>query len=375
LIAQRLLDDNDRANAPGSNPGRDKQRAAGWRPGPWLRPSRPATDAARGTAGNQKDDAQVASNNTVAAAWTGCTTLTSAAGEQVDVHFSPMVPCGFGPRGEWLLVARLVRIADRQACQGILLDGARLQTLLASEVGDLLPGSVVCPVPEEGSPSDHTVRTMTALPFQLDPGADAARVPAAGWTPLRVSLVLAWAAALVALAAVGLGGWSLLDLSARRIRFVSAVTHELRTLLTTLRLYSTCSPAAWSARNAKREEYLHTLHAETERSTAWSTTFSTTPENQRPRGVCRCSSPTWSSRCGRPGTDAPTAARSWWSRTRAAGDRGRDGRGPGAADRRQPDRERASTADRRGQPHLLRTALRRAPGDRGGRPRPWRPGE
>ena len=96
----------------------------------------------------------------------------------------------------------------------------------------------------------HPERTMTALPAELDPGEgpaapppDApgdeppapAAPPALGWTPLRIGLALAWAAALVALAAVCLGGWSLIDLSERRIRFVSAVTHELRTPLAAIK--------------------------------------------------------------------------------------------------------------------------------------------
>ena len=53
-------------------------------------------------------------------------------------------------------------------------------------------------------------------------------LPPAGWTPLRMGLVLAWAAAVIAFAAVGFSGWSLIDLAERRIRFVSAVTHAAR---------------------------------------------------------------------------------------------------------------------------------------------------
>ena len=105
---------------------------------------------------------------------------------------------------------------------------------------------------------------MTALPFQLDPGpADPGAGP--GWTPLRVGLALAWAAALVALAAVGLGGWSLLNLSERRIRFVSAVTHELRTPLTTLRLYLDMLMNGLVRDEKQREEYIRTLNAEANR--------------------------------------------------------------------------------------------------------------
>jgi signal transduction histidine kinase len=159
-----------------------------------------------------------------------------------------------------------VRIADRQACQGIVLDGARLRDMLAAEVNDLLPGATVTPVHEtDATPDDHTVRRMIVLPFQVNPGPESMTVPPAGWTPLRVSLVLAWAAALVALAGAGLGGWSLLDLSERRIRFVSAVTHELRTPLTTLRLYLDMLTGGMVREEQQREEYLKTLTAETER--------------------------------------------------------------------------------------------------------------
>ena len=108
-------------------------------------------------------------------------------------------------------------------------------------------------------------RTMTALPLLLDPGP-APPPPNPGWTPLRVGLALAWTAALVALLAVGLGGWSLIDLSQRRIRFVSAVTHELRTPLTTLRLYLDMLMNGLVRDEKQREEYIHTLNAEAERS-------------------------------------------------------------------------------------------------------------
>src|SRR5205823_10671850 len=100
-------------------------------------------------------------------------------------------------------------------------------------------------------------------------------------------LALAWTAALVALLAVCLGGWSLLDLSERRIRFVSAVTHELRTPLTTLRLYLDMLTGGLVKDPRQKEEYLQTLHAESERLhrlVANVLDFSRL-ENQRPRLV------------------------------------------------------------------------------------------
>jgi signal transduction histidine kinase len=76
---------------------------------------------------------------------------------------------------------------------------------------------------------------------------------------------LAWAAALTALLAVGLGGWSLIDLSERRIRFVSAVTHELRTPMTTLRLYLDMLTSGMVHDENQKQEYLQTLQGESER--------------------------------------------------------------------------------------------------------------
>jgi signal transduction histidine kinase len=171
----------------------------------------------------------------------------------------------------------------REVCQGILLDWPRLQALLAAEVADLFPQATFAPVRDE-VPA-HPERTLTALPVEMDPGpvppleAPAAppgepewsgdRQPAVdtveGWTPLRIGLALSWAAALVALGAVGMGGRSLIALSERRIRFVSAVTHELRTPLTTLRLYLDMLTGGLITEEEKRNEYLHTLHAETDR--------------------------------------------------------------------------------------------------------------
>jgi signal transduction histidine kinase len=120
-------------------------------------------------------------------------------------------------------------------------------------------------VPGENSGADETEPVMATLPFRLDPGPDDSAVSDLGWTTLRVGLLLAWLAALVAVAAVGLGGWSLLDLSERRARFVSAVTHELRTPLTTLRLYLDMLVGGMVRDPARREEYIQTLNGEAER--------------------------------------------------------------------------------------------------------------
>jgi signal transduction histidine kinase len=183
--------------------------------------------------------------------------------EPTVVRVGAMVPLWLSCGGqERLIAARLVRVGQKEICQGIVLDWSLLQGLLVAEVSDLFPQARVLPVHDAQPP--HPERTMTALPVELDPGP-APAVAAETWTPLRIGLALAWAAAGIALLAVGLGGWSLLDLSERRIRFVSAVTHELRTPLTTLRLYLDMLTGGMIQDEQQKADYLHTLNAETDR--------------------------------------------------------------------------------------------------------------
>jgi signal transduction histidine kinase len=184
-----------------------------------------------------------------------------------------------------LVLARRVSIGKKEVAQGILLNWETLHQDLLAEVADLFPDAKLQPVRvdvavrdvalrerEEERPPEaelrllppHPERTMASLPLELEPGVLPA-IADPGWSPLRIGLALAWAAALIALAAVGLGGWSLIDLSQRRIRFVSTVTHELRTPLTTLRLYLDMLTGGMVRDDQQKEEYLHTLNAETDR--------------------------------------------------------------------------------------------------------------
>ena len=210
-------------------------------------------------------------------------------GEQVVVTLGPMVPLWFTVPGQpdRLLYVRHVQVGKRELCQGIVLDWSLLEKLLAEEAKkeDLFPGATIEPV-REGSPAPSE-RAMTVLPLQLNPGALPVDNSGPGWTPLRIGLILAWAAALLALGAVGLGGWSLLNLSERRIRFVSAVTHELRTPLTTLRLYLDMLAGGMVKDSKQKEEYLQTLNLEADRLNrlVGNVLDFSRLENQRPRLV------------------------------------------------------------------------------------------
>lgn len=181
------------------------------------------------------------------------------------VHLGPLRPQWLTAADgtEFLVLVRPARLEDRTVYQGILLDWPRLQDTLRAQVTDLFPDAKLTPIRAADAPAPEE-RAMTALPVELDPGPEP-EPPPAGWTPLRVGLALAWAAALVALAAVGVGGASLVALSERRIRFVSAVTHELRTPLTSLRLYLDLLASGMVSDEQKQKEYIATLAVESER--------------------------------------------------------------------------------------------------------------
>jgi signal transduction histidine kinase len=223
--------------------------------------------------------------------WLASANRKSGANVEVAVTLSPMVPVwvrGGKARRDHLLLVRQVQIEgsrDCRVCQGIVLDLERLRAMLATEIVDLFPEATFQPVREASEDLDLD-RTMATLPFQLEPGATAVPL-AVGWTPLRIGLALAWAAALIALGAVGLGGRFLLDLSERRFRFVSAVTHELRTPLTSLRLYLDMLQSGMVRDEAQKSEYIRTLHGEADRLSRLVTNvldFSRL-ERQRPRLV------------------------------------------------------------------------------------------
>ncbi|MBX7102958.1 MAG: HAMP domain-containing histidine kinase [Gemmataceae bacterium] len=159
---------------------------------------------------------------------------------------------------EHLLLLRRVDGGELVLMQGVLLDWPRLREVLTDGVRDLLPDAQL--VRDEGQHPDR----MSALPVRLDAG-DAPMTLFPLNTPLRWGLTFAWSASAIALVLAALGGWSLLDLSERRFRFVSAVTHELRTPLTTLRLYLDMLTSGLVRDEAKKTEYLNTLHGEADR--------------------------------------------------------------------------------------------------------------
>jgi signal transduction histidine kinase len=214
----------------------------------------------------QTENRTVLGNNfTNPEAWLANGKVGRLVGDNISVTRGPLVRTWVqaGNGRERLIAARLVHVGDNEVCQGIVLDWEPLKGELKDTIKDLLPEARFEPMRDV--PPPHPERTMINLPIEVDPGFESLGAIDPGWTPLRVGLALAWAAALVALLAVLFGSWSLLDLSERRIRFVSAVTHELRTPLTTLRLYLDMLTGGLVREEKQKDEYLHTLHSEADR--------------------------------------------------------------------------------------------------------------
>jgi signal transduction histidine kinase len=160
-----------------------------------------------------------------------------------------------------LVLLRRVRRGDARWLQGTWLDWPALRALLLSQIAAVVPASRLEPV-GEGDETDPG-RRLALLPARLVPGPMPETEPR-DWTPVRLSLVAAWLAAVLGF--VGIGGLlkASVTLSQRRADFVSAVTHELRTPLTTFRLYTDllldgAVPAG------ERPSYLSTLRQEADR--------------------------------------------------------------------------------------------------------------
>ncbi len=161
--------------------------------------------------------------------------------------------------GDALLLAQRVSVGSDQYVQGCWLDWTAIESWLKKEVADLLPDASFEPVLLEPSDEDYTM--LAALPVKLDPGKIPVRSRSFAY-PIRLSLYIAWGFAIFAVIAVAALLAGTLSLSERRAAFVSAVTHEMRTPLTTLRMYTDMLVKGMVPNEEKRGKYLTTLRRE-----------------------------------------------------------------------------------------------------------------
>jgi signal transduction histidine kinase len=149
-----------------------------------------------------------------------------------DAQTSVMKPLWISDQ---LILARRVRVGDRQFVQGCLLDWSAIQSQLLASVKDLLPGAKLSPV--QAATAAESAHLLASLPVRLELGE-------------------------VAVAALLQG---VMSLSERRGAFVSAVTHELRTPLTTFRMYAEMLADNMVPEESRRKSYLETLRVEADR--------------------------------------------------------------------------------------------------------------
>jgi len=161
-----------------------------------------------------------------------------------------------------LFLIRTAKLEQKTVYQGVLVNWPLLKTHLLAQLADLFPNAELKPL--DGGNSARPERTMTSIPVELDPGLMPV-VPSAGWSPLRLGLLLSWVAALLAILAVAFGSRAILALSERRIRFASAVTHELRSPLTAMQLHLDLLNSGLITDEDKKAEYLATVATEADR--------------------------------------------------------------------------------------------------------------
>lgn len=137
-----------------------------------------------------------------------------------------------------LVFEREVRVGADVYRQGVWIDWPALRAQLLSIALRLIPGASLEPLPglDGESAAFRGPDAFATLPLRL-------RVPPATqggdlWTPARVTLAVSWVTAIVALVATGIVLRAAMALAERRGRFVAAVTHELRSPLTSFRLHA-----------------------------------------------------------------------------------------------------------------------------------------
>lgn len=163
-------------------------------------------------------------------------------------------------QGRSLFLARQVWVGDRELLQCCWLDWPAVKELLMSTARDLLPSVDLAPT-HPGDPSENG-RTLSSLPVRVIPGT--LKMPEADRRPARAALIFGWGCLLVG----GLAGALVLRravrLSESRGAFASAVTHELRSPLTTFRLYTELL-AHDMVPEEEKPSLMKTLLAETDR--------------------------------------------------------------------------------------------------------------
>lgn len=182
------------------------------------------------------------------------------------VAVGPFVPFWSGTEGDELFFVRRVNVTGAEYLQGFMCDWPRLRDALRAEIVDLFALADLVPVAigSPGAAGARSSETLAAAPVRLVVPPSAPAVAAALSRPTRTTLGLAWLAVVTGLVAVAITLRASIAFGEKRSRFASAVTHEMRTPLTTFRMYSEML-AEDMVRPEQRATYLATLRTESDR--------------------------------------------------------------------------------------------------------------
>jgi signal transduction histidine kinase len=161
--------------------------------------------------------------------------------------------------GRHLFMARQVWVGEEERIQGCWLDWSEVEEVLQSTIRGFLPGTRLKPAPAPGL--RDTIPHLTSIPVAVVPGP-LAQVSGTLSAPTRRALGLSWSLAVLG----GLVGAAILHRalwqSERRGVFASTLAHEMRTPLTTFRMYTELLAKGMVTEDSERQTLLETMHRE-----------------------------------------------------------------------------------------------------------------